>query len=155
MSAVETVETLISALQANDLELAARKMSDEFLLQGLGPRDLRKNELLAIQSEFHAGLSDFNYNLTDLREEENRIKGFIAISGTQTQNLNLPMFGLTNVPATGLFISLPQTPVLFEVEADLVSLMQIVPVPGGSITGLIQQLGTEIPVELVEDTESQ
>jgi hypothetical protein len=155
MSALETVETFISALQGNDLELAAGKMSESFLLKGWAVRDIRKNELLVIQSELHAGLSDFSYNLTDQREEGEQVKGLIEISGTHTQELNLPLFGLNNVPATGIAIQLPLVPVFFECEGEQVSLMQIKAVPGGSMAGLIQQLGTELSPELKNDDDDE
>ena len=147
MGTLEIVQTLIAALQANDLELAASKMSESFRLQGLGPRELKKRELLAVQSELHAGMSDFSYNLAELREEAGRVKGSVAIAGTQTGELNLPLFGLARLPATGLSISLPEVAVLFQTEGEQVSLMQIEELPGGGMAGLIQQLGTVLPAE--------
>ncbi|HEU5228651.1 MAG TPA: ester cyclase [Ktedonobacteraceae bacterium] len=145
MSIVTTVKTLITALQSGDMELAASSMSDDFLMSGLTPRILNKSEFLALQSELLAAMPDFSYNLDQLQPAENEVAALIRITGTHTGNLSLPLFGLPLIPSTGLAIALPQVPCSFQIEAAKVVGVRVEQVAGGGLSGLLQQVGAELP----------
>ncbi|HTI12967.1 MAG TPA: hypothetical protein VL461_00145 [Dictyobacter sp.] len=144
MRAAETVKTLITALQSADLELAASVLADGFKLVGLTPEALQKQTFLALQSELVAAMPDFSYNFSEVHHKHEQVTALIRISGTQTNDLSLPMVGLRTVAATGLAILLPQTNVIFRVEKDQVVVMECELVPGGGLAGLLQQIGAEI-----------
>ena len=70
----------------------------------------------------------------------------IQITGTHTRDLTLSVLGLPTIQATGIAVTLPQVHTAFQVEEGKVLGMQVEAVPGGGFEGLIQQVGTELPV---------
>src|SRR5436309_6871794 len=101
MNAIDTVKTCITALQSGDIELAASILSDDFLLTGLTPNPMRKNELLALQGELLTAMPDFSYNLAGIHREERDVIALIQITGTHTRDLTLSVLGLPTIQATG------------------------------------------------------
>ena len=146
MNRIELVEEMMTALQGGDLRLAANTLADTFEMTGLTPKTLSKRQFLAVQSELLSAMPDFSYNLSTLHDDEEAVHAIIRISGTQTHDLRLPLFGLENISATGLAISLPQTRVTYQVENDRVVHMSAETVVGGGLSGLLQQVGTELPL---------
>lgn len=140
------VRTFITALQSGDMELAARTAADALVVSGLMPRPLDKNEFLAVQSELLAAMPDFSYNLSNVHDMHKEVHAAIQITGTHTQNLSLPLFGLRDVQATGLAIDLPQEEVVFQVENEQVMDMAVTQEAGSGLMGLLQQIGAELPV---------
>jgi hypothetical protein len=143
---VETVMTFMTALQSGDLELAARVSSIDLVVSGLLTRPLGQSEFLALQGELLTAMPDFSYNLTDVKRSGEDVQALISISGTQTNDLSLPMVGLQPIQATGLTIDLPQTRVIYQVEEGHVLAMEIERVVGGGLSGLLQQIGAELPL---------
>ena len=147
MSAVKTVKTFMTALQSGDLELAASLMSDDFLLGGLTPTPLTKPEFLTLQSELLAAMPDFSFNLSDVQKVDDEVQALIRITGTHTGDLSLPIYGLQAVAATGLAVALPQVGTAFQVEHHRIVGMRVESVTGGGLTGLLQQIGAELPLQ--------
>jgi hypothetical protein len=146
VSTIETVKALVTALQSGDMELAAQRMSDDCIVSGLAPNPLERDEFLALQSELLAAMPDFSYNLGELHAQDNRVTGLVTITGTHSNDLELPMYGLKTIPATGLAVVLPQVESTWLVERDRVKRVRISEVPGGGLTGLLQQVGAELPL---------
>jgi predicted ester cyclase len=147
MKAIDVVKTFVTALQSGDMELAADTMGDDFKASGLLPsRDLTARELLALQSELLVAMPDFSYNLADLQEEGDEIKALVHITGTQTGDLSLTLLGLQPIAATGIAVDLAQLATRYRVANDRVVEMHVDSLPGAGLTGLLQQLGGEIPL---------
>ncbi len=146
MNRVEMVKALITAWQSGDMELAARCMSEDCIVSGFTPNPLERDEFLAVQSELLAAMPDFSYNVSELHAKGNEVTGLIAISGTHSNDLELPMYGLKTIPATGLAIVLPQVESSWQVEHEKVERVRVREVPGGGLTGLLQQVGAELPI---------
>jgi hypothetical protein len=147
METIDVVKTFITALQSGDMELAANTMTDDFKTSGLLPgRELNARELLALQSELLVAMPDFSYNLTDMQEEGDEVKALVQITGTQTGDLSLTLLGLRTIPATGIAVDLAQLSTRYRVADDKVVEMHIDSEPGGGLTGLLQQVGGEIPL---------
>ncbi len=155
MNRIELVEEMVTALQGGDLRLAANTLADSFEMTGLTPNALSKRHFLAVQSELLAAMPDFSYNLSTLRDDEKVVHAIIRISGTQTHDLNLPLFGVENIPATGLAVALPQTHVTYQIENDKVVRMSAEAIVGGGLSGLLQQVGAELPLLLREGDVSE
>src|SRR5713226_5406796 len=102
MDAIDTVKTFMTALQSGDFDLAAQYMSDDFSMSGWTAQPIGKGEFLAMQSELLAAMPDLSYHLQDLQEELDGVRGLMSLSGTHTQDLALPMFGVPLIPATGI-----------------------------------------------------
>lgn len=146
MSTVETVNALVTALQSGDLELAASLLSENCVVSGFAPEPLKREEFLALQSQLLAAMPDFSYNLSQIHAEGKNVHALITITGTNTNNLELPEFGLQSIPATGLQVALPQVPCSWRVRHEEVVRIDMDEVIGGGLTGLLQQIGTELPI---------
>lgn len=146
MNATDAVKTCITALQSGDIELAANTLSDDFLLIGIAPNPLRKNEFLALQGELLTAMPDFSYNLLGIQKENRDVIALIQITGTHTGDLTLSVLGLPTIQATNIAVTLPQVQVAFQIEEGKVLGMQVEAVPGGGIEGLLQQVGAELPL---------
>ena len=155
MSATEIVKTFITALQSGDMEVAATSMSDDFVVRGWTPYPLDKAKFLATQSALLDAMPDFSYNLSDVHKAGDGVEALIQVTGTQTNDLILPMHGMPPFPATGLAIDLPQVKVRFVLKEHKVSEMNVETVAGGGLAGLLQQVGTELPVAPRLDEEFQ
>ncbi len=145
MSIITTVKTFMTALQAGDMAMAASIMSDDFLISGLTPRPLNKGEFLALQSELLGAMPDFSYNLDQVQHEGNEVTALIRITGTHTGDLSLPLFGIQLIPPTGIAVALAQVPCEFQINAGKVVGVRVEQVPGGGLSGLLQQVGAELP----------
>jgi hypothetical protein len=146
VSTVETVNALVTALQSGDLELAASLLSEDCTVSGFASEPLKREGFLALQSQLLAAMSDFSYNLSQVHAEGKNVHGLITITGTNTNNLELPEFGLRTIPATGLQVALPQVPCSWRVRHEVVEKIDMEEVPGGGLTGLLQQIGSELQV---------
>ena len=148
MSAIETVKTLITALQSGDMETAANVMADDFLLRGWDTQPLDKGQFLTMQSRLLAAIPDYTYNLSDVQEGEqgNEVTAFISITGTHTQTLDLPLQDFVPIAPTGIAFVLPQVRTHYKLANNKVREMTIEEVPGGGLRGLLQQVGGEVPV---------
>ncbi len=148
MDAIDTVKTLITALQSGDMNLAADMLADDFTERGLTDQTLGKATFLAMQSALLAAMPNFSYNLLDVHEEDGKVIAQTSVSGTQLNELVLPpVLGIPAIAPTGLDITLPQVEVVHRVVEGKVTAMQVTSVPGGGLDGLLEQIGTELPLQ--------
>ena len=91
-------------------------------------------------------MPDFSYNLSDIREEGDEVRASIQITGIQTGDLSLPMLGLEPIQATGLAVDLAQMETSYRVVNGKVAAMHAVSAAGAGLPGLVQQVGTELPL---------
>lgn len=146
MSEIETVMTFMTALQSGDIELAANTMADSFTMSGFAAKMLNKGEFLAMYSKILTSMPDLSFNINELHEVNGEVRVPVQITGTNTNNLDLSMFGIQPIAATGLAVMLPQVNVTYSVKDNQVISMQFESVPGGGIEGLLQQVGAELPL---------
>ncbi|GCE05326.1 hypothetical protein [Dictyobacter aurantiacus] len=145
---VEIVKTVIAALQGGEFEVAAEKIDDGFTMTGFAPRSLNKAQFLSLHYALLVAMPDLSYNLDNAArtEQENTVRASITFMGTHTNDLSLSLFGLENIPATGVSVILPQTNLTCHVEHDRLTRLEFENITGGGLAGLLQQLGSEIPL---------
>src|SRR5579884_1831364 len=146
MNSTEIVQTFITALQWGDMEEAVEWMADDFVLSGWTPRPLNRGEFLAMHSTLKDAMPDYSFHLNDVQERDGGVEALIQITGTQMRDLALPMFGVPLIRYTGIDVVLPQVRTTFSLEGDKIKEMRVESVPGGGLAGLLQQIGTELPV---------
>lgn len=146
MSPVQVVKTFITALQAGEMEEAARFMANDFVERGWTPQPLDGPAFLAMMSALRNAFPDFSFHLSKPRERGDEVEAFISIAGTHTRDLALPEFGLPLIPYSGVAIQLPQTEATFRVKEDAIAEMRVESLPGGGLNGLLQQIDTELPI---------
>jgi len=148
MNSIDAVNTFITALQSGDIELVADIMSDDFVMSGFASKQLNKNQFLATYSNLLASMPDLSFNMTGEPGEENGVvQTEIEITGTQLNQLAIPVLGIQPIEPTGLAVTLAQTKTTYHVNSEnKVTLMEMQPVVGGGLEGLLQQVGAELPL---------
>jgi limonene-1,2-epoxide hydrolase len=146
MSAIETVQNFVSALEDRRNDDAANALSDEFLFTGWTPKPLNKEDFLTTMKELKSGIPSLMFNLHNLAEEGNTITGSIQIAGYQSDSFSIPPLSLPPIPQMARSVSLPVEDVTFEVETDKISAWVVHRVPGGGVSGLLHQLGFDSPI---------
>ncbi len=136
----------MAALQSGDLALAAGLMFDDFVIRGWAREPLGKGGFLAMQSELLNAMPDFSYGLSEVARHNGCVTALMLVSGTHTNDLALPMVGIELIPPTNLTIYLPQVHTEYLLENGKVKEISIEVVPGGGLSGLLQQIATELPV---------
>jgi len=150
MNAIDAVNTLMTALQSGDMELAATILADDFVMSGFAPKQLNKNEFLVTQSNLLAAMPDLSFNI-DKQEEQNEADGVVRVEleimGTHLYQLALPVLGVKPIEPTGLAVTLAQAKTTYHVTSDgKVARMEMQSVAGGGLEGLLQQVGAELPL---------
>ena len=152
MSATDTVKAFMTALEANDRKNAANYLSNDFAFIGWTPRPLSKDDFLTVMSGLQAGIPSLAFNLHDLREERDTIlgtmtvHGSIQVAGHQTNSFNLPPLSLPPIPQMGKSVALPTENVEYRIENNQIVRWHVQRTQGGSIEGLLHQLGVDSPI---------
>jgi len=147
MSPVDVVKTFITALQAGEMEEAARFMTDDFVERGWTPQALDGRRFLAMMSALRNAMPDFSFNLSDVNELDDGAEALISVSGTHTRDLALPQLGLPLIAYSGVAIYLPQAQSEYRVKEQHIAEMLVETIPGGGLNGLLQQIDTELPIQ--------
>ena len=143
MSATDTVKTLMTALEANDLDIAESLLADDFVMDGWTPQILDKQGFLQVIKGLKEGIPGLIFNLHNVQEYDNKVQATWQVIGYQTDSFNIPVLSLPPIPQMGRSISMPTEDVEFTAHNDLITRLLVKPTSGGGIRGLLQQLGTD------------
>ncbi len=146
MSTIDTIRTFINALENNEKEGIATALADDFVFSGWTPKPLNKADFISVFAELKSGIPSLMFNLHNLAEEGNTVTGSMQIAGYQSDAFSIPQLSLPPVPQMAQSVSLPVEDVTFEFENDKIKLWAVHHVAGGSIRGLLQQLGFDAPI---------
>ena len=145
MNAVETVQAVIGAIEANDFARARSLLADDFTFGGAVPQPIGPDAWLGIHKSFNAAMPDFSFNASNFRDENGVAACQVQITGTQTQTLTLPIPGAPPIPPTGKRVSLPAEPIRATTHGDKLASITVTEIPGGGLPGLLAQLGVTLP----------
>ncbi|MFN2119338.1 MAG: nuclear transport factor 2 family protein [Anaerolineales bacterium] len=146
MSGIDIVKAALAAAEAGDYAKVSGMLTDDMKFAGPVPNPVGKNEFIGIQSAMVAGIPDWKFNASDLKEEGDKVTGALQISGTQSKELKLPLPGMQPIPATGKHVSLPKEPVTFTIRDGKIARLESAVVPGGGVMGVLAQLGVPAPM---------
>jgi predicted ester cyclase len=147
MSNIEKAKALYTALGRGDSATASTYMTDDFVVSGPTPQPLGKQEYLGLHEIMARAFPDWNFNISDVVEEGDKITLTIAISGTHNGVFDLSPMGLP-IPAiepTGKKVQLPQEKPVLTVRNGKFSALYLPVVQGGGVPGFLSQLGVEAP----------
>ncbi len=149
MSAEETVDivkTLMTALEANDLDIAESLLADNFVMDGWTPQILDKKGFLQVIRGLKEGIPGLIFNLHNIQGEDNAVTGTWQIVGYQTDAFNIPILSLPPIPQMGRSVSLPTEDVEFTTNNNLITRLLVKHSDGGGIRGLLNQLGVDMTI---------
>ncbi len=149
MSPAETVTALMEALESGDFDRAASYLADDFVFAGITPTPMNREQFLKFMDSLRTAFPDWSFNLHGMQEQGNSVMVALKSTGTHTGELVMSMSGLPAIPATGRCVSLPDQPTVCSLRGGQIAAIDIQPVPGGDILGILQQLGVQLPIRTV------
>jgi predicted ester cyclase len=145
MSNIDLVKATLAAFEAGDTAKAASMLADDMVFAGPVPQPIPKSEYVGLQSALIAAIPNWKFNLSDLKEDGDKVMGKVHISGTHTQPLTLPALGIQALPPSGKHIQLPHEPITVTIKNGKATRIEAKVAPGGGVPGLLAQLGVNIP----------
>jgi predicted ester cyclase len=143
---VDNVKNFMTALDDNDLTSASTYLADKFVFSGWTPMPLDKAGFFNLMGGVKEGIPGLAFNLHNVIEEGETITGHIHVTGYQTDSFIIPVLGTPPIPQTANSVSLPAESVIYRLEKNLITMMDVAKVEGGGIVGLIKQLGIDLPI---------
>lgn len=144
-SNADVVLRMLGAIEGGYIKEAGSLLSDDFMFSGPTPRPIDKQKFLELHQALINAIVDWSYNISDVQEKDGVVRLAVRITGTNTGDINIPLVGLMHVKATGKRISLPQERMTFAVRDGRITRLDAEQVPNGGLSGILGQLGLEIP----------
>ena len=145
MSGIDIVKAALAAAEAGDFAKVSAMFTDDMQFAGPVPNPVGKKEFIGIESAMVAGIPDWKFNVSDLKEDGDKVTGMLQITGTQTKALQLPFPGMAPVPPSGKHVSLPKEPATFTIRDGKISRLETAATPGAGVMGVLSQLGVPAP----------
>ena len=145
MNAQELTQQLIGRIEANDFEGALALLTDDFTFSGAVPQPISGQEWVGVHRALGAAMPDFRFNYVATGGDNTTAEGTVSLTGTQTNELALPIPGIPRVPATGKRIANPKERVWVSVRGDKIYNFRVESVPNGGLMGILAQLGVALP----------
>ncbi len=145
MDAVETTKKLFELIESRETGAAAELLSSDFTFAGPVPDTINAAEWLGLHDRMNAAFPDFSFNLRDVQQVDDGVRGTLQLSGTHQSDLDLSAMDLPNVPATGKSFQLPQESVTVTIQGEKITSVRGAKVEGGGVMGILSQLGVEAP----------
>ena len=140
------VRNFMTALDSNELDTAANFLADDFVFSGWTPKPLNKQAFLTLLENIKDGIPGLSFNIHNVLEQNTSITGTIQVQGYQTDSFIIPALGTPPIPQTASSVSLPMEEVTYQLRDDLITAMDVEHTTGGGISGLLKQLGIELPL---------
>ena len=147
MNSSTLVKTCMSAMEAGDIRKTGTLLSEDFVFEGPVPKPIGKKEFLELMKALTNAIPDWAFNMSGLKENGNKVELDIHVTGNHTRELNLSFMGIPVAPVTRRSIKLPQEHITVSVKNDKLSGIQVKPVPGGGVEGILKQIGLEMMAE--------
>jgi predicted ester cyclase len=146
MSGIDTVKAALAAAEAGDFAKVSAMITEDMQFAGPVPSPVGKKEFIGIQSAMIAGIPDWKFNAADFKEDGDKVKATLQITGTQTKELRPPIPGVQPIPASGKHVSLPKEPATFTIRDGKISRLETAGTPGAGVMGVLAQLGVPVPM---------
>ena len=141
MTRSEIALRVYNAVESRDHATARALLSDNFVFDGAVSQPIPADAWLGVHTALSDAFADFKFNVTNVREESGTVKMNVALSGTHTGTLALPMPGLAAIPASGRAFQLPQENVTLEFAGEKVSRLHVEHREDGGVGGILKQVG--------------
>ena len=145
MNNLEIVNETMRAFEQHDFSRASNYVADDFQFVGPTPEPVGKKEFVKLHQSLIAGIPDWSFNWRNAKETKpGTISGQVAIGGTHSANLDLSFLGIGSVPATNKRVKNPTEELTVTVKNGKVSRMEVSPVSGGGLQGILTQIGAKL-----------
>ena len=141
----EIVRRMLKAIEDGYVDETGEYLSDDFLFSGPTFKPIGKKEFLEIHRGLRNAMTGWRYNARDFNECNDTVTCTMRIEAVNTGEINIPLIGLIAVASTGRHVSLPEERVEMVFKGDRIIRLKSEKVPNGGISGMLNQLGIELP----------
>jgi predicted ester cyclase len=141
MSNIDVFKSGLAAFEARDTKKVDGLIADDFQLTGPMPQPLGKREFVSLQIALIDAMPDWKFNVSDIKEDGDKVTARAHISGTQTAPLNLPALGIHSFAATGKHVQLPFEQLTVTIKNGKLSRLESDNVKGAGVAGVLAQIG--------------
>lgn len=144
MTITDIAKEALAALERGDVKLAASHLSDDLVFSGAVPEPMGKKQYLGVMRALLKGLPNWSFNARNWRQAGNTVTVDVRITGTHVEALPPVLPIAPPILATGRHVSLPDERLEFTFAGDSIVRIDIPPVLGGGILGVLKQLGVDL-----------
>ena len=145
MSNIDIFKSGLAAFEARDMKKVDGLIADDFQLSGPMPQPIGKREFVSLQSALVDAMPDWKFNVSDVKEEGDKVTAKVHNSGTQTASLSLPALGIQSFAATGKHVQLPYEQLTVTIKNGKLTRLESDNAKGAGVSGVLAQLGAPMP----------
>ncbi len=146
MQIQDITNQVLDAIEKGKVKSVSNYFADSFKLVGPMPKPQNKEQYLDELTKLTSGIPNWNFNRHDLRVDGQTVVVPVHITGTQSRKIPSLMPDMPDLPASNRSFSLPNEIIRMKFRGESIVEVNIDPVPGGGINGILEQLGVQIPV---------
>jgi hypothetical protein len=145
MNQIDVARTIFTAIEQLDYDTVKAHLTSDFAFSGPVPQPVNADQWLGVQYAVSMALPDFSFNVMSIKESGNIVTATIQITGNHEGTFDLSPLGLPVVPPTGRYIRLPVETPVFTFYSGKVQGVDVAPVEGGGVAGILMQMGVQLP----------
>src|SRR5262245_51829710 len=140
MDAQTVVQAFYAAIEAGDMARVESYLTDHFTFSGPVPQPMSKTEFRAFMDALLAAMPDLKLNAKNFQVQGSKVTLTVQLTATHTATLHPIRPGMSPMPATSKKVALPEERVTITVRDDKLASLEVAPVPGGGVPGLLAQM---------------
>jgi hypothetical protein len=141
----EVTKAWIDAMERHDFAAADALVADEAVFAGPVPEPFPKDAFMGLHQALIAAMPDWSFDAQDFRDDGDRAHFSVAVGGTFTEELHLPALGVEHVAPNGKAGRNLREPVTATIRDGKVVRIDVEPVEGAGVPGLLRTVGVELP----------
>jgi hypothetical protein len=146
MSNLDTSRTIMDALAVPDFDSVKPHLTDDWVVEGPAPIPFDWDQFTAVHGGIVRGFSDFNWHVSNMVEDGDKVEMDVAITGTHDGTIDVPVLGVVGYESTGTKVDHPAEHITFTFTGDKVSRVDVQSGPGAGMVGLLEAVGADISV---------
>jgi predicted ester cyclase len=143
---IDVVKDFMKALDNKDFHKAYSYLREDFVYSANSlPQPLNRHQFIQLMESLEVAMPDWSFNFHDVHQEGMTVHVKFRITGTNTDELILPLLDLPPLPATGKKLDMPEEGFECGVRDYKIFWLTMHFATGGGIPALLKQLGVEMP----------
>ena len=143
MDDLERVVSFFESIENKDWKTLRDMLAEDFKYFGPTPDPVDRETWLDFQVAVQSAFPDWAYNIQKIERINEAIEVTVSITGTHSQELKLPVEGVTPIQATHRKVHMPEEHALVTLQNNKIKELRVEQKSHGSLPGLLEQLGLE------------
>jgi len=145
MNAIQTVQTLMDAIQKAEWEKAKSLLTADFQFSGPVPQPIDGEAWLEMSKTLKRAFPNLDYHFRVESAEGDIVKISAELKGTHSADLDLTAMQMGVIPATNRPFAAAREHGKATVKGDKVTAWANEPTPGAGLIAILEQLGVKVP----------